>query len=479
MKKSKMFRKSLAVLCMTAVCFCLFRAESIPANDTDENVSEGSKEAYSEDLEENQDEVLNEAFYEDSGENLDEADYFRPIYYKTLHPQLSDVGEFTNGVELDEVYDPTQPIALLDRDDFYTEEEYIEYLNKCDLPCSVMEDLLEYRVAPAPTTTVKAELQYTFSLNVTRAIQSFDIEDGYIYISQVYNNKQTGKKYVRISKCVNTNGVYTEVGSMLLQDAGHGQTLEVYKHNGKTYLLVSCGNYYDSNAKIIWSTQIGRIEFENGKIIQNADVQRLTYLNYSNNVMSKFGATKRVDAAVSTDGSCLLIWKRSRADVDEFSGYDFNMINNIFDNSSSKTIPFKDNYELKRACKFSFGKRENKKNNIPVSIQGLALSNATLDKSQKEVHSIYISSGNEKNNSGNYLYRLNSYGTYRNSVKIDDTGVWSAYGITGNLTAEIEGARISGSEIQFVLRDTAGDNGDNDTIKKRQVIATIPKSILR
>lgn len=407
--------------------------------------------------------------------------------YQVLKPTPADIGKRGSGVELDEVYDPSQPIALLDSDDFEKESDYISYLKEYDAYDKYVaekEQWKEKKIAQSGskniTSIVTPTVQYKFNLTRQNAIQSFCVYGSNIYIAQNYYNitfngsTYSDKNMVLISKCsLNSSGFYTADSSMLLFDVGHGQSLDVYSHtyNGQThtYLLISCGKYQPAGETYYWSTQIGRIEYSANSTLNNSSIKRLTHLNYSNNTGTSFGATKRVDFAVSTNNNYLLIWKRSQSGSNQFSGYSFSTINACFDSSSSNTISFLSNSQLLNACTFTF----NNPSNMPTSVQGLELSNLASG-----LHSIYITSGNEAEftmNYKNYIYRYNSAGTYKNSIQINDTGLWTDYGAGSsyNAVAEIEGCKISGDYLNFLIRDTS------DSYPNRQVIAKVNKSVLQ
>lgn len=496
MKRHKSIKKFSKTICVTAICFSLLPKEHLLADDAypfvNENFTaisnEGSTtipdESSDNDFDEDPDKISDENSDKTSDEDSDE-----PIYYQT---QPDSIGYYADGVDLEEIYDPTEQVALLERDDFYNDEDYLDYLRRNNVPEDYIQaHLLNENEAESEITSVasvNAKPLYSFDLKKTNAIQSFDIVGDDIYISQVYERAESHDgslfadecpykyKYVRISKCKLSGGFYKEVGSMLLQDVGHGQTLNVYEHNKKTYLLVSCGACQQKKKCKPWSTQIGRIEFKADTTVHNSTIKRLIYLNYSNKGAKSFGKTKRVDATLSTDKTSLLIWKRNRSkkdrkgekDRDEFSVYDFKKINEIFDHSSSKTISFKENEELKAACRSS-----NRKARKPISMQGLALSDT-----KNSPRFVCMSSGNEDHAvggdfPGNNLYCFSPAGNFQKMLNIRDGGVWNGYGSAfedQDVTAEIEGARITEKDIQFVLRNT--------TQPEHQVIAKIPRSLL-
>ncbi len=113
----------------------------------------------------------------------------------------------------------------------------------------------------------------------------------------------------------------------------------------------------------------------------------------------------RADAALSTDQSTILIWTRNEIGLDMFTGYDFYTFCSELLNSASNTVSFKNNKYMKEACKFCFTAQTSRILGVPTSFQGIELSNEG-----NGVYSIYVVSGNEKDNGSNRIYRLNSNG---------------------------------------------------------------------
>lgn len=204
---------------------------------------------------------------------------------------------------------------------------------------------------------------------------------------------------------------------MLLTNVGHGQTLDMYTYGGKPYFLISCGGQPATRATDVWSTQIGRITYNAGTVLDNSNIKRLTYLDYSHDGDKSFGVIKRVDAALSTDKKRLLIWKQNGDGDNQFSVYNFVAINQQLSSNSGTTVSFQNNGVLKYACQYVF----DNPNEMPKSIQGLELSNVA-----NNMHSVYISSGNESKEKNNDLTitRFNTNGDFKKKVKISDKGVW-------------------------------------------------------
>ncbi|MBO4921118.1 MAG: hypothetical protein J5372_04310 [Lachnospiraceae bacterium] len=390
-----------------------------------------------------------------------------------------------NGVKLDEVYDGTEVVA--EREDFETIENYKAYLERRGLHYVESEfdkELNALEDEDAVLTSIIPEAVYTANLTTQqKPIQSFMVDGSNIYISQSYKSwyfyvdgelTNVPGNYVLISRCtIASDNSFSRADAMLLKDVGHGETLEKYTYNNNTYFWISCGASQISEADRVWSVQMGRIQYvgysmtalkNQSNLIDNTQIKRLVDLSYSNSNATSFGTMRRSNSAISSDGQYLLIWKRSTSGTNQFSIYDFSTINSQLSSAIGNTVSFYGNNVLKNACTTSYNQ-----SGMAASVQGIDLSNISGG-----LHSIYQSSGNENDpDSGvNKIHRFNSAGVHKKEVTIDDTGLWTAYNqsATHNAIAEIEGMKISGSYLLFVIRDT--ENYD------RQVIARTLKSNL-
>lgn len=388
---------------------------------------------------------------------------------------------YYDGLDISEIYDENNSECYYDSDDFDSLEEYYEYCEKSNVEKKPL------RVSPreiqnTPTTTVSGVCK--FELIHNNAIQSFAYDGNEIYISQAYVNLNfNGVSYpidsdnpdnlVLITKCKKKTGdskTYVPDSYMLLKGVGHGQTLEVYKHNNKKYLLISCTGQKlpKSPRNRWWSTQIGRVEFTPNAVIENSQIKRITHLEGIASIPNDFGSVKRVDGSLSENGKKLLIWVKSKSQGKEmYAGYDFNTVNALWDNSNELSLL--NNSQLQNANEFSFTKSFETQD----SMQGLSMSNISNKK-----YTIYNSSGNEANEEINYIYSYESTGL-DNSLKgviIDDTGVWSLCNKdykNRNINAEIEGVKLKSGYLHFVLRDAENEIG------KVQILAKIGKSKLK
>lgn len=290
------------------------------------------------------------------------------------------------------------------------------------------------------------------------AIQSFFIKDSEIYICQQFENINfNGTNYtgnnILLSRCTITYEnlrSFSVEDSMLLQNVGSGQTLDMYTYEGATYFLVSCGAKADNSGNT-WSTELGRITYQPDTVLDSSDITRLTELNYSNKENTSFGETSRVEAALSSDNSKLLIWKCSQSGSNQFSVYDFAAINQQLSASAANTVSFQNNTVLKNACDSTFTDPVN----MPTRVQGVELSDAV-----NGVHSIYISSGNEAEDIPMMITRYDSNGNLMKQVIVDDSGVWGIYnrGQYTNEIAEIKSIKLDGDKMICLLRDTVHVN---------------------
>jgi len=355
---------------------------------------------------------------------------------------------------------------------------------------------------------VVVEGGYRFLLYYTQAIQGYAVDGTDIYIQQAYSENEfdefddykTGRveNLVLISRCQYSAeyDAYKPVDHMVLRNVGHGQSMEVYNYNGKKYLMISCGSKGTSKSTLWWSTQIGRIEYKPGTFLNNSDIRRLTYMNYSNKKTKRFGTTMRVDATLTPDKNALVIWKMNEKGQSEYSAYKFSVVNKELDKAKNNEVNVKENKKIKKAMIFSTKAAKL----APRSFQGLAISNKTDGK-----YTLYVSSGDERyyKKTGISIYKYEIKGKkikHKGTVKLNAADVWSVFPPDTDdeestdakeseessdeegdyieedvytedeeeqdvVLAEIEAIKILGSDLQFVVRNT----GDAD----QQLLCTI------
>lgn len=364
---------------------------------------------------------------------------------------------------------------------------------------------LLWRADAAKHSEVVVEGGYRFLLYYTQAIQGYAVDGTDIYIQQAYSENEfdefddykTGRveNLVLISRCQYSAeyDAYKPVDHMVLRNAGHGQSMEVYNYNGKKYLMISCGSKGTSKNTLWWSTQVGRIEYKPGAFVNNSDIERLTYLNYSNKKTKRFGTTMRVDATLTPDKNTLVIWKMNEKGQSEYSGYKFSVVNKELDKAKNNEVNVKENKRIKKALLFSTKAVKL----TPRSFQGLAITNKINGK-----YTLYVSSGDERyyKKTGIAIYKYEIKGKkikHKATVKLNAGDVWSTFPPNTDdeetddekaseessdeeddyteddvytedeeeqdeVLAEVEAVKIVGYELQFVLRNTG--NADQQLI---------------
>lgn len=348
---------------------------------------------------------------------------------------------------------------------------------------------LEKEAPAAGYNEVVVEGGYRFLLYYTQAIQGYAVDGTDIYIQQAYSENEfdefddykTGRveNLVLISRCQYSAeyDAYKPVDHMVLRNVGHGQSMEVYNYNGKKYLMISCGSKATSKNTLWWSTQVGRIEYQAGAFLNNSDIKRLTYLNYSNKKTKRFGTTMRVDATLTPDKKTLVIWKMNEKGQSEYSGYKFSAINKELDRAKNHEVNVKENKRIKKALLFSTKAVKL----APKSFQGHAITNRSNGK-----YTLYISSGDESRDAkigiGIYKYEIKGEKIkHKGRVKLNATDVWSSFppetdeendgeepvaeeedeeeDYEGDeeeevVLSEVESIKIVGSDLQFIVRNT-------------------------
>lgn len=304
----------------------------------------------------------------------------------------------------------------------------------------------------------------------------------------MYRIKKYAKDAYLCQTAPDKRGAYSIDQSKALKMIGfsHGQSLERFtvKKNNKTYKkYMMCGDATSDG----WATSV---VFLNESAIKNkqgaekeykysiANAKKITGLNY---VGSYNGAVKRLDAAISTDGSTLAVWCEKKNYAKRvISLYNMNVIkdylyvkgNNTYSLSSAK---------LRNAALITRVELSETVAQPNKSFQSMELSNAFGTK--KNNWRVYITSGNQGiAGKKTTITRLtiskgNKWSNHRMiQVKIP---VNSAGKKVINTTAEIEGCHIQGSELHFLMTPSKDSkNGETKSPAKTwQYIMSVSKSI--
>lgn len=277
----------------------------------------------------------------------------------------------------------------MSQDDFATTKEWEEYLMEHP------EEAVAVMGLWYPDTHMHVDVTKEYAIKGLpneRVFQAFyfDTNKEYLYVTQRHNELDGGGiESTILSRCKidEEKKTATVVDSMILTDFGHGQTLDGYEHNGKTYFWTTCkaNTEYDN----CWGLQVGRIEYQPGaKINAYTDIARFSDLAYANKKGDEFGSVKRVDAALSTNGEKMLFWVQRTDNAIQYSIYRTDVLNaylDVVDLLDLKYVSFKDNYILQAACQSSFSQDTTEAVLPNGSQQGVELS---------DDGKIYIAGGN-------------------------------------------------------------------------------------
>jgi hypothetical protein len=317
-------------------------------------------------------------------------------------------------------------------------------------------------VTPKSVLSVTADKVYKITgLKSKVNVQKCYYGTNYIFVSQSIGST------VYLSRCAVSGTTATYKDQMILKNFGHNQTLEFYTHNNSTYLWIGCKANSDPAWSVPFTMEVGRIKYQSGVTISDyTKITRLVGLNYANKDGVSFDkiqndevytdVIQRVDAALSSDKTKLILAVRSVHGHIQYSYYNNETLNNLLDKKESQTskyVTFYSNNTLKNACIFSCVQKSGSRILPNKSCQGIDFTNA---------YSIYIAGGTgvnyNANENKNYKYVpkigkmvQNSSGnyTYTTCIKIKNT-------ISG-YAPEIEGVQIVGDNLYFMLCTTKSD----------------------
>ena len=302
-------------------------------------------------------------------------------------------------------------------------------------------------------------------------IRSFLICGDKVFIAQEYASLMfNGHLYeggnVLLSRCNISGNSFERQDSMLLTNVGGAATLDAYTHNGKNYFWVGCGASKASEVKY-YSTELGRVEYTPGTVVDSEDIKRLTGIDLFDGKMdtTEGDRIKSVESSLSSDKRTIIIHQRSFLGRDMFSVYDFGILNDSLSDTNDKAVPFTKNKTVKQALVCTFENSED----MPVEIKGMEISNERNGK-----RSVYVSAGCDANDSRLLkLYRYDLQGELINQIVIADYGMTTVWDEPFDRFphSEINGLRIKGSQLQFSFRDL-----DND---KHQMILAVEKKTLK
>jgi len=314
--------------------------------------------------------------------------------------------------------------------------------------------------------TVQGELVYKFEgLQYSNAIQSIYLGTTYVYTLQRVKvnggNSVSNTVLTRFTRNDSTK-IATRVNEMTLEGFGHSQTLQFFSHGGKDYWWITCKGMQTNSDKgddTWWSTQLARVQYVPFGSVNYTQCTRLSYLNYANASGTSAGKTQRVEAALSSDKTKLLIMgimltSPRRA---QFTEYDNEKLNNYLDTQEAMGV-------LNPKCTAAGVKATVNKGFYHESIYGYPAYQSIqgIEFANNEV--IYIASG--KKNYKTAITRGNwglTSGKYTVSVTT-----------TGNAAVEeVEGLMLSGD---YVYMGLAKYTNTSDTSPSSNYLYRIAKS---
>ncbi len=273
---------------------------------------------------------------------------------------------------------------------------------------------------PKATGSTKATLAYTLKgLPVGRAVQNFYVGSTYVYVTQRVDST------TYLSRLKINGKVANYVDHMTLLNCGHGESLDMYSHNGQNYFYIGCKADTSGDNDHFLSLQIARIKYEPGAKYDYSELNRFINLDCTNKNGTDLGSVYRAAVAVRGETTIFRVELKGSRDV-IYAAYTTSKINELLD--KSKTASMKAD-GMKSAHLFSirFKKSENVRANS--GFQGLEISAKSR---------IYLSGGAKGETPA--IARMNSSGEYLKLVKITNVG-----------KLEIEGLQWKDDKLYFAI----------------------------
>ncbi len=474
--------------------------------------------------------------YEEEDEKDNFYDLWNPGYNQNIEPKQSvefgfiaecegkpelsnfELYEMTSDFELDD-YEEDEKLEfvddfILDSDYFETREEYEKYLEEHGYEDDALietgssENASRKSRAKAVDSTVLFTAKDMMISETARATQHYlPISDR---ISYLMSAEKSNVNVVKRTE--DTNGGVTFSEPTKFEQFGHGQTFEQFTIPNRGEFFLLAGGCKDKFAKKL--AIMPRSLFEKRVVSQTmvkfelwnrpADsFQIMTGLACANKSGKKSGDLYRTDAAISADGSILVIWKELQGGTQpkqEISLYNMNKLIKIYDaqrkqeqkkakngtlkkddENKSLALSFagKKKKQVRNACIGSFSQQSTKKKQALFkpnnSFQAIDVENY-VENGQSRWR-IVITSGNEINETKQAtISRIEvkmdkkkagklSYSVFRNHVALKAES-------TGKL--ELEGGHIMGKDkFEFVCLKGSGKDKTTKKTLRKQYFGTI------
>ena len=385
---------------------------------------------------------------------------------------------------------------IMEPDDFDTLEEMKEYIAQGGYVegAEYIEKLENEQSSPrarAAAKKVEAKVRYKLKHEKSNAaaIQGFYQKGGICYTM----TRDEDSAVLRQNKLTPNTNVFPirEVGKIEMPGFAHGQTMDqfsVKKGNAVTNYFLLGGNTRDG-----WSKELACIDYATivkYKVRENKTdkfaygkklnrFKQIKDLEYANIDRKKAGELNRADAALSADGTNLVVWAKFKGNNIQVSVYDFTKIKNYLyglgGEKVHQTFSFKTNTSIaQKACYASYKENAEKAEVLKPSgsFQSIEVSNTITSGGKKAWH-IYTCGGSEslhkKLQIGRFLIR-------KKEKKIAGKKLLPIKPLIPKEDAnkekewEIEGCHINGDYLDFGI--TACKTGK----KKIQYIHYIKKS---
>lgn len=335
-------------------------------------------------------------------------------------------------------------INLYDGNDFESVSEKLEKWSAESLLPAI--DILSL-AKPENHGNAAAVVEYKITgLPSNVAIQNFAVGSTYIYITQhAGNNTLLSRCTITGTKSSDDNSIIAECKNgdyMTLEDFGHGESLAMATYNNTTYFYVGAEVNKTTDTSYQWSKQIARIKYASKTTLNNRNASKIRYLNYANTNLTSVGTVNRVACAASS--SQFIIRTQVTSGKVQYSIYELSAINKAFDEAdgrTDKTVSFKGNTTLKKACTKSFVQSSNANNLVYPngSFQGMDLTNGG---------NIYLAGGGY-NDAFNRVAKMSSSGKYIFRWNITEIG---------QKNNEIEGIKSKNTKIFFAMKSESTKN---------------------
>ncbi|KRL08778.1 helveticin J family class III bacteriocin [Lentilactobacillus otakiensis] len=192
------------------------------------------------------------------------------------------------------------------------------------------------------------------------AVQTFYVGTSYIYTLQRRRNDSDNElkdltfSRLQIEKDANgkpTGNANQVEDPMILVGFGHSQVLQYFTHgtNATPYFWIatrgSQTNKNNPNSKkpdlTYWPTQLARVQYSSGTTLEYTQATRLISLRYASNQGTSIGNVLRVEAALSSDKSKLLIMTINTDNPRKASLTEYNNkeLNNALDQVAGTSSP--------------------------------------------------------------------------------------------------------------------------------------------